>query len=42
MNIVQSGTMYMIYDDSVKTYSELPVGAYEVGFNKMTGFFFFF
>ena len=39
MNIVQSGTMYMIYDDSVKTYSELPVGAYEVGFNKMTGFF---
>ena len=39
MNIVQSGTMFMIYDDSVKTYSELPVGAYEVCCSKMTGFF---
>lgn len=39
MNIVQSGTMFMIYDDSVKTYSELPTGAYEVCFSKMTGFF---
>ena len=39
MNIVQSGTMFMIYDDSVKTYEKLPVGAYEVGCSKMTGFF---
>ena len=39
MNIVQSGTMFMIYDDSVKTYDKLPVGAYEVGCSKMTGFF---
>ena len=39
MNIVQSGTMFMIYDDSVKTYDKLPVGAYEVGCGKMTGFF---
>ena len=39
MNIVQSGTMYMIYDDSVKTYNELPTGAYEVCFNKMSGFY---
>lgn len=31
--------MFMIYDDSVKTYSELPTGAYEVCFSKMTGFF---
>lgn len=38
MNIVSSGSKYMVYDNMVKTYKELPVGSYEINFNKMSGY----
>lgn len=39
MNVVSSGGRFQIYSDSVKTSQNLPVGTYEVCFNKMTGFY---
>ena len=39
MNVVHAGSTYQIYGESLKTYSQLPVRSYEVGFSKMTGFF---
>lgn len=39
MNIVNAGTRYQIYGEELRTFSKLPVGSYEVAFNKMTGFF---
>lgn len=39
MNVVHSGNTFQIYGDSLKTYNNLPVGTYEVGFSKFTGFF---
>lgn len=39
MNVVQSGGQYQIYGESLKTYNELPIKSYEVGFHKMMGFF---
>lgn len=39
MNVVHSGGTFQIYGDSLKTYDKLPVGTYEVGFNKFSGFF---
>mgnify|MGYP003396964190 CR=1 FL=1 len=39
MNVVNSGCSYQIYGEGVKVYNELPLGCYEVAFNKMTGFF---
>lgn len=38
MNIVSTGTRYMIYGEDLKTYKELPPYTYTVSFNKMTGF----
>lgn len=38
MNIVNSGTSYQIFDESVKTYQHLPVGCYQINFNPMSGF----
>lgn len=39
MNVVHSGSTYQIYGDALKTYDKLPVGTYEIGFSKMSGFF---
>lgn len=39
MNVVQSGSQYQIYGESLKTYNELPVRSYDVSFHKMMGFF---
>lgn len=39
MNIVQSGSQFMVYGEDVKTYKILPAGTYEVGCSKFTGFF---
>ena len=39
MNIVNAGTRYQIYGEELHTFTKLPVGSYEVDFNKMTGFF---
>ena len=39
MKIVNTGNIYRVYDDSLKTYDELPAGTYTVCFDKMTGFF---
>ena len=38
MNVVHSGNTYQIYGDSLKTYTKLPVGTYDVCFSKFTGF----
>lgn len=37
MNVVSSGAKYMIYDDYVMTYKELPAKTFRAVFNKMTG-----
>ena len=39
MQIVNTGHMYQIYDDGVKTFNQLPAQIYTVCFSKMTGFF---
>lgn len=39
MNVVQSGSQYQIYGESLKTYNELPIRSYEVSFHKMMGFY---
>ena len=39
MNVVNSGSRFQIYGEDVKTYRNLPVGSYEVDFNKMVGFY---
>lgn len=39
MNVVHSGDTFQIYGDSLRTYDKLPVGTYEVGFSKFSGFF---
>lgn len=39
MNVVSSGGRFQIYSDNVKTSQFLPVGTYDVEFNKMTGFY---
>ena len=39
MNVVLSGGTYKIYGDNLQTFDKLPVGTYEVGFSKFTGFF---
>ena len=39
MKIVNTGNIYRIYDDNLKTYDELPAKTYLVCFNKMTGFY---
>lgn len=38
MKIIQSGSHYEIYDNNLKVHDRLPVGVYQVDFNKMTGF----
>lgn len=39
MNIVNTGDIYRIYGDALKTYDKLPTGTYTVCFDKMSGFF---
>lgn len=39
MNIVSAGSRYQVYGEDVKTYKELPLGCYNIEFNKMTGFY---
>lgn len=39
MNVVHSGDRFQIYGDALKTYNKLPIGTYEVCFQKMAGFF---
>ena len=39
MNIVQSGSRLQVYGEDVQTFKEIPVGSYDVCFNKMTGFY---
>ena len=40
MNIVQSGSSFQVYKgEDLKTFSALPLGTYEVSFDKQQGFF---
>lgn len=39
MRIVNSGTKYKIFDDSIHTYAYLPIGTYAIGFNDNEGCF---
>lgn len=39
MNIVVSGGRVQVYGEDVKTYKSIPVGSYDVCFNKMIGFY---
>lgn len=39
MNIVNAGSRYQVYGEDVKTFRDLPIGSYNVEFNKMTGFY---
>lgn len=38
MNIVNTGSMYRVYDDAVKTFTTLPAQTYGVGFHPRQGF----
>ena len=39
MKIVNTGNIFHLYDDSLKTFDQLPAQVYHVGFSKQTGFF---
>ena len=39
MKAIQSGNTFRIYDNSMKTYDQLPPNAYLVNFSEKTGFF---
>lgn len=39
MRAIQSGNTFRIYDNSMKTYDQLPPNAYLVNFSEQTGFF---
>ena len=39
MKLIQSGTKYTIFDDSIKTHDLLPIKTYEIGFEKQEGCF---
>lgn len=38
MNIVNAGSRFQVYGEDVRTFKELPVGSYDVGFHPMQGF----
>lgn len=39
MNVVNSGDIFQIYGDAIKTYNQLPAETYELRFSKNSGFF---
>ena len=39
MNVVNTNNIYRIYNDSLKTYPKLPARAYQVNFDKQSGFY---
>lgn len=39
MKVVSTGNTYKIYDETLKTYDQLPAQVYQVNFEKMSGFF---
>ena len=39
MKIVNTGNIFHLYDDSLKTFDKLPAQVYSVGFSQQTGFF---
>lgn len=39
MQIVNTGNIYKVYDNSLQTYNQLPARAYQVNFDKMSGFY---
>ena len=39
MKIVNTGNIFHLYDDTLKTFDKLPAQAYLVGFNNQTGFY---
>ena len=39
MNVVNEGAKFQIFGEDLKTFRSLPVGSYEVCFNKMSGFY---
>ena len=39
MNVISAGGRFQIYGEEITSYDQLPVGTYEICFNKMTGFF---
>ena len=39
MNVVRTGESWKIYGEAIETFKKIPVGTYEVNFNKMTGFY---
>ena len=38
MQVLNTGTTYRIYDESMRAFTQLPPGVYKIAFNPMAGY----
>ena len=38
MQVLNTGTVYRIYDESMKAFDQIPAGIYKINFNPMAGY----